>query len=92
MRPALGLLYCLISCLGPAAALAQADVLETIKRNPAEAKAMCRQFRTAKSKNKNFDPYSRKTTRQVVKDRKISMGDAEILITYVVGMHCPDVH
>ena len=91
MRPALGLLL-LIGGLLTSPALAQSELLDAIKRDPAEAKAMCRQFRTAKATNKSFDPYSRKTTIKVAKNRQLSTNDAEILITYVVGMHCPDVH
>ena len=91
MRPALGLLL-LIGGLLRTPALAQSELLDSIKRDPADAKAMCRQFRTAKATNKSFDPYSRKTTIKVAKNRQLSTNDAEILITYVVGMHCPDVH
>lgn len=91
MRPALGLLLFIGSLLSTPA-LAQSELLDSIKRDPAEAKAMCRQFRTAKATNKSFDPYSRNTTFKVAKERQLSTNDAEILITYVVGMHCPDVH
>ncbi|MGB1416642.1 MAG: hypothetical protein ACPG6X_04080 [Synechococcus sp.] len=92
MRPATGLLLCFIGCLGASPAWAQAELLDAIKRNPAEAKAMCREFRTAQANDNSFDPYSRKTTRKVAKQRQLSLDEAEILITYVVGMHCPDVH
>ena len=91
MRPALGILL-IVGGLWSCPALAQSQVLDAIKHDPAQAKAMCREFKTAKANNKGFDPYSRKTTRQVAKDRQLSTNDAEILITYVVGMHCPDVH
>lgn len=91
MRPALGLLL-FIGGLLSTPALGQSELLDSVKRDPAQAKTMCRQFRTAQATNKRFDPYSRETTRQVAKDRQLSTNDAEILITYVVGMHCPDVH
>ena len=91
MRPALGLLL-FIGGLLSTPALALSELLDSIKRDPAEAKAMCRQFRTSKATNKSFDPYSRKTTLEVARKRQLSANDAEILITYVVGMHCPDVH
>ena len=35
--------------------------------------------------------YSKKATRKVAKDQNLSFQDAEILVTYVVGIYCPDV-
>jgi len=30
-------------------------------------------------------------TRDIANEQKLSKQDAEVLVTYVVGMHCPDV-
>ena len=40
---------------------------------------------------KGKSAYSQKSTRQVAKSENLSFQDAEILVTYTVGMHCPDV-
>ena len=50
---------------------------------------MCRQFKDLNSKGKSA--YSKKTTKQVAAAQKLTQEDAEVLVTYVVGMHCPDV-
>ena len=68
---------------------ANSDLLNSVKRNPAKAKAMCRSFRGMNAKGKSA--YSQKSTRQVAKSENLSFQDAEILVTYIVGMHCPDV-
>ena len=68
---------------------AESDLLNSVKRNPAEAKAMCRSFRTMNDKGKSA--YSKKATRKVAKSQNLNFEYAEILVTYVVGMHCPDV-
>lgn len=88
MRSAAGLLFVLGAALS-SPAWCQADLLETVKRNPAQAKAMCKTFRQAN--DDNASAYDEATTRQVARAQQLSAQDAEILITYVVGMHCPDV-
>ena len=68
---------------------ANSDLLNSVKRNPEKAKTMCRSFRGMNAKGKSA--YSQKSTRQVAKSETLSFQDAEILVTYTVGMHCPDV-
>jgi len=68
---------------------ADSELLNGVKRNPQEAKAMCRSFRALNAEGQSA--YTKATTRQVAKSRQISRRDAEVLITYVVGIHCPDV-
>ena len=50
---------------------------------------MCRSFRSLNESGRSA--YDKATTREVAKARQISRPDAEVLITYVVGIHCPDV-
>ena len=40
---------------------------------------------------RRFSAGTRANTRNVAESRQISRPDAEVLITYVVGIHCPDV-
>ena len=68
---------------------ADSDLLNSVKRNPEKAKSMCRSFRKMNENDKSA--YSKKATRKVAKSQNLNFQDAEILVTYVVGMHCPDV-
>jgi|TARA_B000000565_G_scaffold202514_1_gene156083 hypothetical protein len=67
----------------------ESDLLNSVKRNPEQAKTMCRSFRKMNENGKSA--YSKKATRQVAKKQNLNFQDAEILVTYVVGMYCPDV-
>ena len=68
---------------------ADSDLLNSVKRNPEKAKAMCRSFRQMNAHGKSA--YSKKATRKVAESQNLTFQDAEILVTYVVGMHCPNV-
>ena len=68
---------------------AESDLLNSVKRNPEKAETMCRSFRTMNENGESA--YSKRATREVAKNQNLNFQDAEILVTYVVGMHCPDV-
>jgi len=68
---------------------ADSDLLNGVKSNPQEAKAMCQDFRDQNERGKSA--YDRANTSTVARSWQISRPDAEVLITYVVGIHCPDV-
>ena len=68
---------------------ADSDLLNSVKRNPEKAKAMCRSFRQMNADGKSA--YSKKATSKVAQSQNLTFQDAEILVTYVVGMHCPNV-
>ena len=68
---------------------AESKLLETVKRNPAVAKALCKKFKKMNSTGKSA--YSKKATKRVASSRDLTMVDAEVFVTYVVGMYCPDV-
>ncbi|WP_226406629.1 hypothetical protein [Synechococcus sp. MU1625] len=68
---------------------ADSDLLNSVKRNPEKAKAMCRSFRDMNDNGQSA--YSKKATRKVATSQNLNFQDAEILVTYVVGMHCPNV-
>jgi len=90
--PACGLLLVtcgMITLQSPQGLLAASPLLEEVKTNPNKAKALCRQFKAMNSAgNKATDPSS---VAQVAREQSLSAMDAEILITYVIGLHCPDV-
>jgi hypothetical protein len=67
----------------------QSQILESVKRNPGKAKQICAQLRQMNAEGVSYT--SRKATRQIAQQEGLSPGDAEVLTTYVVGLHCPDV-
>ena len=71
------------------AVYANSELLKDVKRNPQQAKGMCRDFKTLNENGKSA--YSKKSIRSISKSRNLSEDDAEVLVTYVVGMHCPNV-
>ena len=78
----------LIGAASPIVA-ADSDLLNSVKRNPEKAKAMCRSFRQMNANGRS--PFSKPYINQVAASEKLSFQDAEILMTYIVGMHCADV-
>ena len=68
---------------------AGSDLLKDVKRNPQQAKAMCRDFITLNENGQSA--YSKKSIRSIAKSRNLSEDDADDLETYEVGMHCPNV-
>ncbi len=71
------------------AGFSQSSLLETVKRNPGEAKALCQQFKSLNSEGKSA--LSSQAIKQLASQRNLSTNDAEILATYVIGLHCSDV-
>ncbi|MCB4407328.1 hypothetical protein FZZ85_06145 [Synechococcus sp. MU1642] len=64
-------------------------MLNSVKRNPEKAKAMCRTFQQMNSNGQS--PFSKVYINQLAASEHLSFQDAEILMTYTVGMHCDDV-
>lgn len=71
------------------AVFAGSELLKDVKRNPQQAKSMCRDFKKLNEKGKSA--YSKQSIRSIAASRNLSPDDAEVLVTYVVGMHCPNV-
>ena len=70
--------------------MAQSNLLESVKRNPKEAKALCKQFRNLNSIG--VSASSNQAIKEVSSQKNLSNTDAEILSMYVIGLHCPDVN
>ncbi|EDY37597.1 conserved hypothetical protein [Cyanobium sp. PCC 7001] len=70
-------------------AWSQSQILDSVKRNPGKAKQICAQLRQMNAEGVSYT--SRKATRQIAQQEGLTPGDAEVLTTYVVGLHCPDV-
>lgn len=64
-------------------------LLNAVKNNPGMAEALCQEFNTINAGG--YSVYSATGLGQVAASQGITTSDSEILITYVVGLYCPDV-
>ena len=71
------------------AVLSQSNLLETVKKNPNEAKNLCNKFREFNSKG--ISASSDKAIEYVSNEKKLTPVNAEIFSIYVIGLHCPDI-
>tara|TARA_Y100001968_G_scaffold161404_1_gene147631 strand:+ start:768 stop:1037 length:270 start_codon:yes stop_codon:yes gene_type:complete len=69
-------------------AMAQSRLLESVKRNPDEAKSICEGFRQLNKDN--ISAGSTKSIQKISTKKNISEVDAEILSMYVRGLYCPE--
>ena len=68
--------------------MAQSRLLENVKRNPDEAKSICKNFRDLNKDN--VSAGSLESIQKISIQKNISKVDAEILSMYVRGLYCPD--
>ena len=69
-------------------AMAQSRLLEGVKRNPDEAKSICKSFKELNKKN--ISASSQQSIQKISIQKNISEVDAEILSMYVRGLYCPE--
>ena len=77
----------LLLAAGPS--LAQSALLDSVKNNPAKAKALCTQLKALNGQG--IASTSPQAVAMVAREQNLSPMDAEVLTTYVVGLYCPDV-
>ena len=70
-------------------AQAQSSLLDSVKQNPQRARALCTELKALNGQGLSYT--SPQAISQVAASQGLSSTDAEILSTYVVGLHCPDV-
>ena len=87
MKPLLFLLF-LFSC-SSYPVFSQSNLLESVKKNPNEAKNLCNKFREFNSKG--ISASSDKAIDYVSNQKKLTPVNAEIFSIYVIGLHCPDI-
>ena len=87
MKTFLFLLFLFSNSLNPV--LSQSNLLESVKKNPGEAKNICNKFREFNSKG--ISASSDKAIEYVSKKNKLTPVNAEIFSIYVIGLHCPDI-
>lgn len=73
----------------PSAASAASALLESVKQNPELARQLCRQFKALNAEGQSAT--SKASIARVAESQGLSPMDAEVLATYVIGLHCPDV-
>ena len=81
------LLFFSLTCINPV--LSQSNLLESVKKNPADAIKMCNKFKELNSKG--ISASSDKAIEFVSKKNNLNPINAEILSIYVIGLHCPQV-
>lgn len=84
-----GLLTGALLLLAGRPAAAQSALLDSVKNNPARAKALCAQLRELNGQG--ITSTAPQAVALVAKQQNLSAMDAEVLNTYVVGLYCPDV-
>ena len=87
MKPFLFLLFLFYNSLYPV--LSQSNLLESVKKNPNEAKNLCNKFRDFNSKG--ISANSDKAIEYVSNKKNLTPVNAEIFSIYVIGLHCPDI-
>ena len=87
MKPLLFFLFLFFNSSYPV--LSQSNLLETVKKNPNEARNLCNKFREFNSKG--ISASSDKAIEFVSKKQKLTPINAEIFSIYVIGLHCPEI-
>lgn len=81
------LLFLSLASVSPV--LGQSNLLESVKKNPANAIKICNKFKELNSKG--ISASSDKAIEFVSKNSNLDPINAEILSIYVIGLHCPKV-
>ena len=73
----------------PTPVRAASALLESVKQNPELARSMCARFKQFNAQG--LSATSKESISWVASGQGLSPIDAEVLTTYVIGLHCPDV-
>ena len=87
MKPSIFFLFLFFNTLYPI--LSQSNLLETVKKNPNEARNLCNKFREFNSKG--ISASSDQAIAYISNKKKLTPVNAEIFSIYVIGLHCPDI-
>ena len=87
MKPLLFLLFLFSNSLYPV--FSQSNLLETVKKNPNEARNLCNKFREFNSKG--ISASSDEAINYVSNKKTLTPVNAAIFSIYVIGLHCPDI-
>ena len=81
------LLFLSLAYINPV--LTQSNLLQSVKKNPANAIKICNKFKELNSKG--ISANSDKAIDFVSKKNNLNPINAEILSIYIIGLHCPQV-
>ena len=87
MKTFLFILFLFSNSINPV--LSQSNLLESVKKNPDEARNLCNKFREFNSKGDSAS--STEVVNYVANKKKLTPVNAEIFSIYVIGLHCPDI-
>ena len=87
MKSLLFLLFLFSNSLYPV--FSQSNLLESVKKNPDEARNLCNKFRDFNSKG--ISASSDQAIEYVSNKKNLTPVNAEIFSIYVIGLHCPDI-
>jgi hypothetical protein len=82
-----GLMFTLGAMLPPPAEASA--LLDRVKTNEALAKSLCTQFREVNASGQSV--WAKPVVERIAQSQNLSTMDAEVLISYVIGLHCIDV-
>lgn len=89
-RPAgLSSLLTAVLLLAAPALAQQSSLLDSVKQNPKRGQSLCQQLRQLNAQGISFT--SSQVTAMVAAQQGLSSADSEVLVTYAVGLYCPDV-
>ena len=72
----------------PPTVRAASALLEQVRNNPAIARGYCARFSQLNAEG--VSATSKRSIEEVAAKQGLSPVDAEVLITYVIGLYCPD--
>jgi len=87
MKSLLFLLFLFSNSLHPV--YSQSNLLESVKKNPNEARNLCNKFRDFNSNG--ISASSDQAIEYISNKKKLTPVNAEIFSIYVIGLHCPDI-
>ena len=88
MKSFLFFLFLFFNSLPPV--FSQSNLLESVKKNPNEARNLCNKFREFNSKG--ISASSDKAIKYVSNKKKLTSVNAEIFSIYVIGLYCPQIY
>jgi len=87
MKPIIFLIFLFSNFSYPV--FSQSNLLESVKKNPNEARNLCNKFRDFNLKG--ISASSDEAIEYVSNKEKLTPVNAEIFSIYVIGLHCPDI-
>jgi len=76
-------------CISISPSYGQSNLLDSVKKNPKDAIAICNKFKDMNSNG--ISANSQQAINYVAKKNKVSPLNAEILSIYIIGLYCPKV-